>query len=314
MYAITRYALLMRSLCALALFLSACGPVVDEVRETVDFGANPGDLRLFEMAPPAPNAPLLMVLHGCSQNHTFADDGGFVALALEHGFALVAPEQRATNNPQGCFNWFNEEDTTRGSGELLSLRQMRDDVARRHDIDENRIFIVGVSAGAAIGSSLVAAYPERFAGAALMAGGPHGCAKSVVDSAACLAALVDKSPDEWADEVRRASDHEGPWPQISVWHGDADLVVNPKSSENLVAQWTALHEAREVTSETTFDIDLGTARVERFGDVVEHVRMSEVGHAFPVDPAAGCGRAVPFVEALGLCAAERVVERFGLDR
>ena len=27
---------------------------------------------------------------------------------------------------------------------------------------------------------------------------------------------------EWGDLVRRASKHRGPWPRVSVWHGDAD--------------------------------------------------------------------------------------------
>jgi hypothetical protein len=43
------------------------------------------------------------------------------------------------------------------------------------------------------------------------------------------------------DRVRAASNHRGPWPKISVWHGTADPIVNPANSEEIVRQWTDLH-------------------------------------------------------------------------
>ncbi len=51
---------------------------------------------------------------------------GWSSLATRYGFALLMPEQQASNNANGCFNWFSPEDTARDSGEACSIRQMID--------------------------------------------------------------------------------------------------------------------------------------------------------------------------------------------
>ena len=91
------------------------------------FGANPGNLRMFSYLPPrvAANPALVVILHGCAQ--TAADynlGAGWSTLADRYGFALLLPEQQRSNNPNGCFNWFDTGDIQRGKGEALSIRQM----------------------------------------------------------------------------------------------------------------------------------------------------------------------------------------------
>jgi poly(3-hydroxybutyrate) depolymerase len=46
------------------------------------------------------------------------------AVADRFGFALLLPEQPRSNNPNGCFNWFQTGDIERGQDEPLSIRQM----------------------------------------------------------------------------------------------------------------------------------------------------------------------------------------------
>jgi len=68
---------------------------------------------------------LVVVLHGCGQTAAGYDLGaGWSTLSKRYGFALLMPEQQPSNNAQGCFNWFNPEDTARDSGEACSIRQM----------------------------------------------------------------------------------------------------------------------------------------------------------------------------------------------
>src|SRR4029434_4289790 len=91
------------------------------------FGANPGALRMFTYLPPdpSPDRALMVVLHRCTQSAASYDRGaGWSTLAERFGFALLLPEQQRSNNPNGCFNWFEAGDTRRGSGEALSIRQM----------------------------------------------------------------------------------------------------------------------------------------------------------------------------------------------
>ena len=77
--------------------------------ETSDFGADPGALRMLSYVPErlAPGAPLVVVLHGCTQRaEPHAEAGGWLTLAERCGFAVLAPEQSPANNGNRCFNWY----------------------------------------------------------------------------------------------------------------------------------------------------------------------------------------------------------------
>ena len=95
--------------------------------EVMDFGANPGALRMFLHIPHGlpEAAPLVVILHGCGQTAGGYDHGaGWSALGDRLGFAVLAPEQTNSNNMAGCFNWFQPGDTARGAGEAASIHQM----------------------------------------------------------------------------------------------------------------------------------------------------------------------------------------------
>jgi feruloyl esterase len=97
------------------------------LRETIRFGSNPGNLRMFVHRPPdlADNPALVVVLHGCTQSAEGYDLGaGWSTLADRYGFVLLFPEQQRSNNPNGCFNWFLPAHSQRDRGEPLSIRQM----------------------------------------------------------------------------------------------------------------------------------------------------------------------------------------------
>jgi len=154
-------------------------PDPSRLAETVDFGANPGALRMFSFVPNDMREPcaLVVVLHGCTQTAAGYDMGaGWSMLAERYGFALLMPEQQPANNPNTCFNWFLPEDTTRDQGEAASIRQMIRHMARNANIDGKRIFVTGLSAGGAMTSVMLATYPEIFAGGAIIAGLPYGIA------------------------------------------------------------------------------------------------------------------------------------------
>ena len=58
---------------------------------------------------------------------------------------------------------------------------------------------------------------------------------------------------ELGDLVRNASNHKGPWPKLSVWHGSADRTVNPANADEIVKQWLDLHRS-------AFGADVGRHR------------------------------------------------------
>jgi feruloyl esterase len=217
-------------------------PGPSRLREVTDFGANPGNLRMYTYVPRNPQRALVVVLHGCTQTATSYDLGaGWSTLADRYGFNLLLPEQRAENNPKTCFNWFRENDIIRGQGEAASIRQMITTMSIEHDVDPGRVFITGLSAGGAMTAVMLATYPEVFAGGAVIAGLPYRSATSTRQALESMFRVRVRTPREWGDLIRAASPHRGPWPRVSVWHGGADTVVKPKNAEELLKQWTDVH-------------------------------------------------------------------------
>lgn len=205
-------------------------------------GRNPGELRMLTYVPPGlpPGAPLVVVLHGCTQNAAAYDHGsGWSTLAERHGFALLFPEQQRSNNPQLCFNWFNPDDVTQGRGEVESIREMTVQMLDEHRLDPRRVFITGLSAGAAMAASALATAPGLFAGSALIAGLPYGAATSVHEALQAMRTPPTRTAGDWGDRVRAAAPHHhGPIPSVQIWHGQNDDVVAHANADALVSQWT----------------------------------------------------------------------------
>jgi poly(hydroxyalkanoate) depolymerase family esterase len=287
------------------------------VVEVAEFGSNPGGLRMLVQAPstpPAAGAPLVMVLHGCGQYAAdFAADAGWSALAEALRFPLLLPEQPEANNGHRCFNWFRPTDVRRGRGEVLSLRQMVAEAATRFGSDPKRVFVVGLSAGGAMAAALMAAYPDVFAGGAVIAGLPVGCATNASQALGVMAhAAAAESADVWAERARAAAPVRfgGPWPRLSIWHGDADRVVDPANAARLAAQWTGLHGIP--VADAVEQAPAPRARRLAWGDpdrpAVEQWSIAGLGHGAPID-AALAGAAAPFVIDAGIDA-PREIARF----
>ena len=219
-------------------------------------GSNPGALKMLTYAPPGlpPGAPLVVVLHGCTQNAGAYDHGsGWSTLADRHGFALLFPEQERANNPNLCFNWFQPGDVTRDQGEVLSIRQMIGQMITTHSLDPRRVYITGLSAGGAMTAAMLAAYPEVFAGGAIIAGLPYGAADGMQEAFNAMFNVRQRSAREWGDLVRAASPHHGPWPHVQIWQGEADATVKHGNAAELLKQWGDVHGVHESAFEDRID-------------------------------------------------------------
>jgi poly(hydroxyalkanoate) depolymerase family esterase len=288
--------------------------------EVRDFGSNPGQLRMLTYVPerlPA-SAPLVVLLHGCTQNGVSFDKGmGWSTLADRFGFALLLPEQHWTNNPLRCFNWFRPEDTRRNGGEAQSIKQMIDRMVETQGLDRRRVYVTGLSSGGAMTSVMLATYPEVFAGGAILSGVPYRSADNMQEAFESIFQARSRTPCEWGDLVREASSHQGPWPRVSVWHGDADAAVKPLNSEEIVKQWTDVHGLA------------GSPHIERAQDghrhcvwhgadgehLVESYTISGMSHGAALstgDQPHQCGTAAPFFNDVGISSAYQIASFWGL--
>ncbi|MEW5850906.1 MAG: PHB depolymerase family esterase [Myxococcota bacterium] len=285
----------MRALALVALVVCAA-PTVAHAQATLveveDFGSNPGWLRMFRYAPAEQptQAPLVVALHGCDQTAAdLATGTGWNDLADRLGFYVVYPEQSLVNNWYGCFNWFSSAFYERDQGEAASIMAMVEEMQRQFSVDPERIFIMGLSAGGFMAASLLAGYPDVFAGGAIMEGGPAGCAETYMDSSACMSG-VDLTPAEWADVARALyTEGPGPYPVVSLFHGSADDAVSDVNLRESMEQWTAVHGVDTVAEQD--DVVNGHPHhVYRDGAgraVVETYHLQGLGHAVSVDPGPG---------------------------
>jgi poly(hydroxyalkanoate) depolymerase family esterase len=289
-------------------------PPVSRLSRLTGFGANPGALgaHIYVPADLPRNAPLVVALHGCTQTAAGYDHGsGWSRLADRHGFALVFPEQQRPNNANLCFNWFAPQHVTRGSGEALSIAGMVETVVTAHGLDRTRVFITGLSAGGAMTSAMLATYPELFAGGAIIAGLPFGCAGSVPEAFDRMRGQGMPSVRELEAGVRRASGHRGPWPTLSVWHGTADATVAPANMDAIVGQWRGLHGLERESSEQHV-LGRHRRRVWRDGAGVAQIETYEItgmGHGTPLDGADDIGAPGAFMLDAGI-SSTRHIARF----
>jgi poly(hydroxyalkanoate) depolymerase family esterase len=285
------------------------------------FGSNPGALKAKLYVPNSferGNA-LVVVLHGCTQTASGYDHGtGWSRLADEQGFIVLFPEQQRGNNPNLCFNWFSPEDASRGGGEALSIRQMINAVQMQHGTDPARVFVTGLSAGGAMAAVMLATYPEIFAGGAVIAGLPYGTARSVPEAFDRMRGHGLPSPAALAELVRDATNHRGPWPTLSVWHGTADATVDEANANALLEQWLRLHEAGEEPVHQNL-VDGHPHRVwqDREGrPVIEDYRIAGLAHGTPLDAAlTGSGEnAGPFLLDAGISSTRRIAHFWGIAK
>ena len=277
---------------------------------------NPGALRARSFVPDdlAPGAALVVVLHGCTQTAAGYDHGsGWSDVAERNGFALLFPEQVRANNPNLCFSWFQQADTTRGQGEVASIRAMIGAMILAHDLDPARVFVTGLSAGGAMTATMLATYPEVFAGGAIIAGLPHGVATSVPQAMERMRGSGLPDALALARAVHDASPHTGPWPRVAVWHGTADMTVTLASGEAVVAQWLGVHGLADAAS--VEDMVDGHPHSVWYGDdgrvVVESHTIAGMGHGTPLDTD-DCGTSGAYMLDVGTSSTLRIAESWGL--
>ena len=283
------------------------------------FGTNPGDLRALTYLPKGlpDNAPLVVVLHGCTQNASTYDEGsGWSQLAEEHGFALLFPEQRRSNNGNLCFNWYEPRDARRGKGEALSICQMVKHITATHRLDPSRTYVTGLSAGGAMTTVMLATYPELFAGGAVIAGLPFASANSLPEALERMRGHGSPLRHELAARAQTASPRSGRGPTLSVWHGTRDFIVNPANADVIVDQWLDLNGLGSSVGhvETIDGHRREVWRDDEGRDLIEKYDVQGMGHGTPLDTRGSdaCGTAGPHMLEANICSTRRIAAFWGL--
>ncbi|PIL22239.1 LpqC, poly [Puniceibacterium antarcticum] len=293
----------------------------DRLSVLKNFGTDPGSLSADIYIPKnfPKNGPLVVVLHGSTQSAESYDIGsGWSTLADECGIALLFPGQRKTNNSIGSFNWFKLGDSHRGGGEPLSIRQMIKQVIDDHGIDPSRVFITGMSSGGAMTSVMLATYPEVFAGGAIIAGLPYRSANTLMQAMFRMKGYGSPSDRKLNALVRGASKFSGPWPTISVWHGDSDATVDNSNASSIVRQWQKIHKVEGPPTRVEM-VDGYPREVWCDADgrvVIEQYIIGKMGHGTPISAkgAEGLGEEGKYMLEVGISSTRHIADFWGLTR
>jgi len=189
---------------------------------------------------PNEKLPLLVMLHGCTQDGAaFAAGTRMNAIAQQHGCAVLYPEQSRTANTQRCWNWFDRE-AQRGQAEAGLIARLVQDVMRREAVDVQRVYVAGMSAGAAMAEILVLRFPGLFAASALHSGVMYAAADSASEALRVMRSGASLSPTAVARRLAADFGQEYMLAPALVIHGRADTTVNPRNAEQIVAERLAL--------------------------------------------------------------------------
>ncbi|MEA4813767.1 MAG: PHB depolymerase family esterase, partial [Oscillospiraceae bacterium] len=188
------------------------------------------------------SVPLMVMLHGGTQDPTvFATGTQMNALAEEEDFIVLYPEQPSSANSSKCWNWFLPEDQSRGSGEPALIVGMVNQIKSQYSIDNSRVFVAGLSAGAAMSVILGAAYPDVFSGIGVASGLEY---KAATDMIGAFSAMSSGGPAP-ATQGQLAYNAMGSYAStvpVIVFQGSSDYTVYPVNGNQVLSQWAKTND------------------------------------------------------------------------
>lgn len=187
---------------------------------------------------PHKKMPLLVMIHGCGQSaSSFAAGTRMNEYAEQYGFAVLYPHQNHFRNINNCWHWFNAEDR-QGLEEKQSIIEMTTSLVEAcDDLDPDRIYLAGISSGAALAGQIILEYSHVFAGLVL-----HSCPMfpETRNAAGSIRVMKDGFRGVIRDIPVPISYVESPLP-VMIIHGDKDDYVNPINAEQLHKWFSSLN-------------------------------------------------------------------------
>src|SRR5271170_751706 len=195
--------------------------------------SNPAGSRTYRLFIPSryhgQPLPLVVMLHGCTQSpDDFAAGTRMNIIAEEQTCFVVYPAQPSEANQAKCWNWFRTVDQKRGGGEPSLIAGITRQVMRDYSVDPKRVYVGGLSAGAAAAAIMGATYSDLYAAIVVHSGLACGVASDL--PSAFVAMRQGGASDE------RVILGDGPPVPTIVFHGDRDVTVHPKNGDQILEQ------------------------------------------------------------------------------
>ncbi|TYS68502.1 PHB depolymerase family esterase [Sutcliffiella horikoshii] len=198
--------------------------------------------------------PLYVMLHGCTQDASqFSTGTKMNALADEKKFLVLYPEQTSSGNSNKCWNWFETAHQSRGSGEPAIIANMVNTIKNNYSIQENQVYVAGLSAGAAMSVIMGATYPDLFSGIGVGAGLEYKAATSMTGAFTAMSS-GGPSPNQQGNAAYLAMGSRAKVLPVIVFHGTSDYTVYPINGDQVISQWSITNDlAQNGTNDSWID-------------------------------------------------------------
>ncbi|WP_071057753.1 PHB depolymerase family esterase [Pelistega sp. MC2] len=187
--------------------------------------------------PSTEGMPLVVMLHGCQQDSAlFAQGSQMNVVAQRNGFVVLYPQQSRRYHLTNCWHWYDTNKHHQGMAEAHSIMSIIQSTIMMHRLNPNKVFVVGLSAGAAMAGILAANFPAQFAGLAMHSGPVLGRAYD-----AQSAVSIMRDPQVVSDSTLAAAmDGFAPPQKLQlptiILQGEKDKIVHPRHATELVKQ------------------------------------------------------------------------------
>jgi poly(hydroxyalkanoate) depolymerase family esterase len=233
--------------------------------------------------------PLIIMLHGCTQSpDDFAAGTRMNLIAEEQTCLVVYPAQPSEANAAKCWNWFRPSDQRRGQGEPSLIAGITSQVMCDYSVDPQRVYIGGLSAGAAAAAVMGVTYPDLYAAICVHSGLAWGAANDIPSAFAAMR-QGELSASSRSGDMSAVLEHRSAVPTI-VFHGDRDNTVHPRNGDHVISQTRtknlqkSVHRGR-VPGGRAYTRTIHTDASGRA--ILEHWEIHGAGHAWSGGSPAG---------------------------
>jgi poly(hydroxyalkanoate) depolymerase family esterase len=250
--------------------------------------SNPAGSRAYKLFVPSgyqgQPLPLLVMLHGCTQSpDDFAAGTRMNFIAEEQTCLVVYPAQRSDANQSKCWNWFRTADQRRGEGEPSLIAGITRQVMCDYSVDPKRVYVGGLSAGAAAAAIMGTTYTDLYAAVGIHSGLACGAA---TDMPSAFAAM-----QQGGGPGRSVISSGGPPVPTIIFHGDRDSTVHPNNGDQVREQAIGTTSTQKKVRRGQIPGGHAYTRTThtdaRGREILEHWNIHGAGHAWSGGSPAG---------------------------
>lgn len=302
------------AVCALAVFAQGCsgnsattdaataGDTTTEVYYSNALGMYRSIVYVPASAQRGEPVPLVVVLHGANTTaEQEREITQFDSIASREGFIVMYPEHETDGqlglHPLQAWRIWDPLETQRGFGDTAAIADLTQQVVQNWNVDPERVYLVGVSAGGWMTSIMGATYPDLYAAIGLVEAGAYGMGVALIGVGQPIVPTL--VPAEML--ALAAYQAMGPYARVVPminFQGDQDTAATPASGALAVRQWLMTNNLVEsgstaapfpltptetvvVTPADGYPYHVDTYRDADGCRVVEQVRIEEMGHYWP---------------------------------